>query len=371
MVLRSTLLASLSVSLFACKSAPVTPAQEAFSVALPTPAADRYEREYVGEVQAVQRAEIRARVKGRIESVAVDEGQPVKRGQVLFAIGSKELQQQLRRTRAAAASAAAELRAAEVERSNTRMLLDKEVVSPAEMTLLESKIQSLASKLEEAKAYQAHAALSLSYAEVRAPFDGMVNRIPKKSGSLVEEGELLTTMTNSSEVFVYFRLSEQEYLEQALAEQDGQPGEVSFKLANGQLLASIGKMDAVESEIDRSTGTIGFRARFANDRQILRHGSSGKVVLKSILKDAVVIPQRSTFEVQDHVYVYVVGADGRARARRIHPKLRLKDGFVVQSGITADERFIAEGVQKIRDGDRVAILTGATASNVPAPAPAL
>jgi membrane fusion protein (multidrug efflux system) len=292
----------------------------------------------------------------------VDEGQTVKRGQLLFAIGSKELEQQLRRTRAAAASAAADLRAAEVEGTNTRMLLDKQVVSPAEMTLLESKIQSLAAKLEEARAHEAHAALRLSHAEVRAPFDGVVNRIPKKVGSLVDEGELLTTLTNPSEVFVYFRLSEQEYLEHALADQEGRAGEVSFKLANGQLLASIGKMDAVESEIDRSTGTIAFRARFANDRQILKHGSSGKVVVKSKLKDAVVIPQRSTFEVQDHVYVYVVGADGRARARRIHPKLRLKDGFVVQSGIAVGERFIAEGVQRVKDGERVAVLTASTAS---------
>jgi membrane fusion protein (multidrug efflux system) len=357
------------MSLLSCKSAPVAQVQDSFPVAVPTPAADHYEREYVGEVQAVQRAEIRARVKGRIESVAVDEGQAVKRGQVLFTIGSSELKQQLRRTRAAAASAAADLRATEVERTNTGMLLEKQVVSPAEMSLLESKIQSLAAKLDEARAHEAHAALNLAYAEVRAPFDGVVNRIPKKAGSLVDEGELLTTLTDPSELFVYFRLSEQEYLEQATADQQGRPGEVSFKLANGQLLVSIGKMDAVESEIDRNTGTIAFRARFANDRNILKHGSSGKVVVKSMLKDAVVIPQRSTFEVQDHVYVYVVGADGRARARRIHPKLRLKDGFVVQSGIAAGERFIAEGVQRVKDGERVAILT--SPSTAPSTASAL
>jgi membrane fusion protein (multidrug efflux system) len=337
-----------------------------FPVAVPAPAAPHYEREYVGEVQAVQRAEVRARVKGRIELVAVDEGQVVKAGQLLFAIGSKDLQQDLRRARAATASAAAELKTAELERINTRMLLEKAVVSNAEMALLDSKIQSLAAKLDEAKAGEAQAGINLSYAEVRAPFDGVINRIPRKAGSLVEEGEVLTTLANSSEMYVYFRVSEQEYLEYAAAEETGRSRQVSFKLANGALLPSLGTTDAVESEIDRNTGTIAFRARFANERQLLKHGSSGKVVVRSSLSNALVVPQKSTFEVQDHVYLYVVDADGRARARRIHPKLRLQDSFVVESGIKAGERFVTEGIQKIKEGEPIAVRPG-----TPAPVSAL
>jgi RND family efflux transporter MFP subunit len=359
---RPVQLVPLALVLVACKAAPATEAQDVFPIALPSRADAEYEREYVGEVQAVQRTEIRSRVKGRIESVGVDEGKAVKAGQVLFSIGSKQLQQELRRARAAAASAAAELKAAEVERTNTRMLLEKSVVSPAEMALLESKVQSLAARVEEARAQETYASINLSYAEVRAPFDGVVNRIPKKVGSLVEEGELLTTLTNPSEVFVYFRVSEQEYLEHAAAKEEGRPRTVSFKLANGELLSGVGTMDAVESEIDRNTGTIAFRARFQNQRQMLKHGSSGKIVVKSTFPDAVVIPQKSTFEVQDHVYVYVVDAEGRARARRIQPKVRLKDTFVVQSGLAAGERFIAEGIQKVKDGERIAIRTGSAPS---------
>jgi membrane fusion protein (multidrug efflux system) len=352
----------LAFALVACKAAPATEVQDVFPVAVPGRAAAEYEREYVGEVQAVQRTEIRARVKGRIESVGVDEGQTVKAGQVLFSIGSKDLQQDLRRARAAAASAAAELKAAEVERTSTRMLLEKSVVSPAEMALLESRVQSLVAKLEEARANETQASINLSYAEVRAPFDGVINRIPKKTGSLVEEAELLTTLTNPAEVFVYFRVSEQEYLEHAGAKQEGRPRSVSFRLANGELLAGLGTMDAVESEIDSNTGTIAFRARFQNERQLLKHGSSGKVVVKSTLENAVVIPQKSTFEVQDHVYVYVVDAEGRARARRIHPKLRLKDTFVLESGLAAGERFVSEGIQKVKVGERIAIRTAPAAS---------
>lgn len=352
--LRAGVTACLALSLLSCKSAPRTEAQEVFPVAVPTRAPTEYEREYVGEVQAIQRAELRARIKGRIESLGVDEGQSVKEGTLLFSISAKELQQEVRRARAAAASASAELKAAQLERTNTRMLLEKSVVSAAEMALVESKIQSLAAKVEEAKAHEGQAAINLAYAEVRAPFAGVVGRVPKKAGSMVSEGDLLSTVTNSSDVLVYFRVSEPEYLEFAAAG-EARKKEVSFKLANGQLLPSVGVTDAVDSEIDKNTGTIAFRARFRNDRQLLKHGSSGKVVVKSHLPDAVIVPQKSTFEIQDHVYIYVVDAEGRARARRIHPKLRLKDGFVVDTGIAAGERFVTEGIQKVKDGARIAI----------------
>lgn len=356
-LLRSLRPVPLCLALVACKPPAQAETRDFFPVAVPTLAAAHYEREYVGEVQAIQRAELRARIKGRIESVAVDEGQTVKANQLLFSISAQELQQEARRARAAVASAAAELNAAEIEKKNTQMLLDKAVVSAAEMALVDAKIQSLAAKLEEARANQSQAAINLSYAEVRAPFAGVVNRVPKKAGNMVDEGEFLTTLTNTAEVLVYFRVSEQEYLDYVNAKGQGGAKEVSFKLANGQLLSSVGVTDAIESEVDRNTGTIAFRARFSNEGQLLKHGSSGKVIVKSLLKDAVVVPQRSTFEIQDHVYVYVVDKDGKARARRIHPRVRLKDAFIVEGGITASDRFITEGLQKVKDGEVIAIRT--------------
>lgn len=341
-------------------------APEVFPVAVPGRAAAQYEREYVGEVQAIQRAELLARIKGRIESVAVDEGQNVKKGQLLFSISAKELQQELRRARAAVASAAAELKAAEIERTNTKMLLDKSVVSSTEVALIESKIQALAAKLEEARANEGQAAINLTYAEVRAPFAGVVNRLPKKVGSMVAEGDLLTSLADTSEVFVYFRVSEQEYLQYTSKKDEGLAKDVSFKLANGELLSGAGVIDASESEIDRSTGTLALRARFPNKDQILKHGSTGKVVVKTLVKDAVTIPQKSTFEIQDHVYVYTVDGEGRARAKRIVPKIRLKDVFVVEFGIAAGERFIADGIQKVKDGAKIAVR-----AQTPQPSPAL
>jgi len=343
------------LALVSCAPKPSAEVPQTFTVAEPSRATATYEREYVGEVQALQRAEVVARIRGRLETVAVDEGQAVEAGQLLFSIDDRELQQERRRARAAVASAAAELKAAQTERVGTKMLLDENVVSSTEVALLDAKLQALAAKLDEAKASEERAAIDLGYAQVRAPFAGVVNRIPKKAGSLVGEGDLLTTVTNASEVLVYFRVPESEYLDYVATKGEGRAKELGFVLANGERLPAAGAMDAIETEIDRSTGTLAFRARFPNDQNLLKHGSSGKVVVRSSVADALTIPQRSTFEVQDHVYVYVIDGEGTARARRIVPKLRLGDAFVVDSGIDAGERFVVEGVQKLRDGARVVV----------------
>jgi len=331
-----------------------------FNVANPAPAAEAYEREYVGEIQAVQHVELRSRLRGFVESIGVDEGRSVKKGQLLFTVSARELQQELLKARAATQSAAAELSAAEIELANTKVLFDKKVISDAEMSVGNSKIKSARAKLEEAKAHEGGAEINVSYALVRAPFDGTVNRIPKKAGSVVEDGDLLTTLSNTNEVFVYFRLSEQEFLDYSASSEEQRTKEVNLKLANGSLYPASGHIDAVESEFSKETGNIAFRARFPNDKQLLKHGGTGKVVVSTRVQHGLVVPQKSTFEVQEHVYIYLVDKENVVRARRIEPKLRLKDSFIVDAGLTADDRFVLEGLQKLKDGDRISARSTAT-----------
>lgn len=327
-------------------------ALEEFPVASPLVGAF-FEREYVGQVQALQYVELRARLKGFLEAVGVDEGQPVKAGQLLFSISARELQQELKKAHATVDAAAADLNAAQIEQGNTRMLFEKKVVSSAELELADSRLLSLAAHLEEARANEGQAAINLSYGQLRAPFDGIVNRIPRKAGSVVVEDELLTTMTNTSEVFVYFRVSEQEYLDYVSTQEADRPRAVTLKLANGSVYPGAGTIDAVENEFDKDTGNIAFRARFPNEQQVLKHGASGKVVIRADLGGALLVPQRSTFEIQENVYVFTVDASNTAHATRIVPRMRVKDSFVIESGLTASDRFIVEGVQQVKEGDRI------------------
>lgn len=312
-----------------------------------------FEREYVGQVQAVQHVELRSRLKGFIESIAVDEGQRVKAGQLLLTISARELQQEVKKAHAAVESAAAELNAATIERDTTRMLAEKKVVSGPQLALAEARVVSLSAQLEQAKAHEGQAAINLSYGQVRAPFDGVLNRLPRKVGSVVAEEELLTTITNTSEVVVYFRVSEQEYLDWATRPSEERPRSVGLKLANGTPYPAEGVIDAVESEFDRQTGNLAFRARFPNDAGLLKHGATGKVVIRSGVGDALLVPQRATFEVQENVYVYTVDASDTVHATRIVPKHRLGDHFVIESGLTEHDRFVLEGVQQLKEGARI------------------
>src|SRR5690606_17999498 len=164
--------------------------------------------QYVAEIKAVQNVEIRARIGGFIQTVMVDEGQTVRKGQLLFSMNDQQLQQDLNRAMAATKSAAAELRSAEIELEGSQKLLDRDFISLPEFNLAASKVEALRAKLEEARSDQAQASLNLSFAQVRAPFDGIINRIPYRTGSLVEEGSLLTSISDLGEMFAYVNISE-------------------------------------------------------------------------------------------------------------------------------------------------------------------
>ena len=346
--------AGLTLLMAACRAGAdqAVHAPEVVPVATPLVGAF-FEREYVAEVQAIQYVELRARLKGFIDAVNVDDGQEVKAGQLLFSISARELQQEVKKARAAVDSAAAELEAAQLDHENVKLLFEKNVVAQAEYSVAKTRGAALTAKLEEARAHEGQAAINLSYGQVRAPFDGAINRIPRKVGSAVAEDDLLTTLTNTSEVFAYFRISEAEYLRWTAVSEAERPTTVALRLIDGSLYPSLGKIDAVESELDRDTGNIAFRARFPNEGRRLKHGASGKIVIRTDDPNALVVPQRSTFEVQENLYVYTVDAEETVRARRIIPRARLKDAFVIASGLQPDERFIVEGVQKVKEGDRI------------------
>jgi len=339
--------------LVGCHEATPPPSElEEYPVGSPSIGAS-FSREFVGQVEAARYVEFRARHKGVVEQLGVDEGQRVRKGQLLFAISARELEQELAKAKAVVESASAELKAAQVEVRNSRLLVENKVLSAAELEVAEARLASLSAKDQEARASASQADINLSLARVHAPFSGVVNRIPRKVGSLVLEDELLTTLTDTSEVFVYFRVSEQEYLEYAALVGEGRREPVTLLLANGTSYPHEGVVDTVESEFDKETGNISFRARFPNPDGFLKHGASGKVVLRREDPAAIVVPQRSTFEVQENLYVYTVQTDGLVHATQVTPRARTKDGFVLERGLAAQDRIVLEGAQRLKDGARI------------------
>lgn len=342
------------VLLASCTTTTKNDYQENYKVVNPLIADTVLINEYVAEISALQNVELRSRLSGFIETIYVDEGQMVRKGQTLFKINNKKYLQELLKAKAALKSAMAELKSSEIELSNTEKLLNKKIISKSEFDLASVKVEALNAKVEEARSDQSQAELNLSFTEVKAPFDGIINRIPNKTGSLVEEGTLLTTLSNNKEVFAYFHMSEKDYLDYATSREEVKFKKVSLLMANGARYPHLGVIETTESEFNKGTGNIAFRARFNNPNNLLKHGASGKVLVKNSVKNAMLIPQRSTFEIQGNIYVYLVTANNTIRQQLVVPLARLPHIYVIEPTLSTNDIIILEGIQKLREGDTIA-----------------
>jgi membrane fusion protein (multidrug efflux system) len=310
-----------------------------YTVTSPLKIDTSFTKEYVSQIKSVRNIEIRAQEKGYLQSIYVDEGQAVKAGQLLFKIMPKMYEAELLKAKA-------EVNAAEIELQNTKSLSDQNIVSKNERALAQVK-------LDQANAEMSLAKLHLSFTEIRAPFDGTIDRIPLKLGSLIEEGALLTNLSDNSQMFAYFNVSEPEYLDFETNTKGRGNRQVGLLLANNQPLKYKGDVETIESEFDNETGNIAFRARFPNPDKLLKNGETGKVQMTVPLKDAIIIPQKATYEMQDKQYVFVVGADKKVRSRNITVAGQMPDLYVVSSGIAATDKILLDGVQKVKDDDRI------------------
>ena len=310
-----------------------------YSVTNPMVIDTSFTKEYVSQIKSVRNIEIRTLEKGFLQNIYVDEGQFVEAGQILFKIMPKMYEAELMKAKA-------EAKAAEIEYLNAKTLADKNVVSKNEQAL------ALA-KLEVARADVAMAKLHLSFTEIKAPFAGTIDRLPKKIGSLLEEGELLTSLSDNSKVFAYFNVSEPEYIDYQTHIKDRADTNISLLLANETQLKYKGKVQLVESEFDNETGNVAFRAIFPNPDKLLKNGETGKVLMIVPVKNALIIPQKATYEIQDKIYVFVVDKNNVVKSREITITGEVPDLYVVKSGLTVGDKILLEGVQKAKDNDKI------------------
>lgn len=310
-----------------------------FVVTNPVTLDTSFTKEYVSQIRSVRNIEIRAQEKGFLENIYVDEGQLVKSGQLLFKIMPKLYEAELLK-------AESEAKAAEIELQNITVLANKNVVSKNEQALAQAK-------LDQAKAEVSMAKIHLSFTEIRAPFDGYIDRIPKKIGSLIDEGELLTSLSDNSQMFAYFNVSEPEYLEYQTNAKSRGDDQVNLLLANNEPLKYKGKIEVIESEFDNETGNIAFRAKFPNPDKLLKNGETGKILMTVPVRNALIIPQKATYEIQNKKFVFVVDENNVVKSREIAITGEVPDLYVVRDGLAKDEKILLEGVQKVKDDDKI------------------
>ncbi len=296
-------------------------------------------RDYVCQIRAIQHIEVRALEKGYLQEIFVDEGQIVKKGQMMFQIMPLILQAEMQK-------AEAEANFAEIEYLNTKKLADSNVVSPNELSLAKAK-------LNKAKAELSLAQTHLQFTQIRAPFDGIMDRFQVRLGSLVNEGDLLTTLSDNSKMWVYFNVPEAEYLNYKSRIKKDSLLKVKLLMANNQLFDFQGVVETIEADFNNETGNIAFRATFPNPEALLRHGETGNIEMSVPFKNAIIIPQKATFEILEKKYVFVVGKDNVVRQKEIVIASEMPDLYVIRAGLNENERIMLEGIRKVKDGDKI------------------
>ncbi|MDQ3031005.1 MAG: efflux RND transporter periplasmic adaptor subunit [Myxococcota bacterium] len=296
-------------------------------------------REHVCQIRASQHIEVRALESGYLQEILVDEGERVEQGRHLFRILPVVYRSEL-------ALATAEMRSAQIEYSNTQMLREGNVVSPNELALAEAHLEQRAAQRSLARAH-------LGFATLDAPFDGIVGRLMVRRGSLVEEGDVLTILSDNRQMWVYFNVSEREYFAYRAEHDVGDPVPVRLRMANGEIFEQPGTIQTIEADFNNETGTIAFRAGFPNPGGLLRHGGTGQILTTNTLPSVLVIPQEATFTVLDRDFVFVVDEDEAVRSREITLGEELPHLYVVRDGLEEGERVLIEGLRRVGDGDRI------------------
>lgn len=346
-------LLAFSLFLASCSNNQKTPASAA-AQALPFPVVDVPSRDIVGEtaypvsIEGIVNSEVRAKISGYITDVLVDEGDFVRKGQPLFRLETHALSED-------AQAAKANVEAAQVGVNQLKPLVEENIISNIQL-------ETAKAKLAQAKASYQSIVANIGYASINSPIDGFVGSIPYRKGSLVDpnSAQPLTTVSNTKEIYVYFAMNEVEYLNflqntpgKSLSEKLAHFPKVHLRMANGELYNQEGHIQTVTAQVDPSTGTVNFRAEFPNPDHLIANGSSGTILIPKMYKDALLVPQSSTYEQQGKTYVYLVGKDSSVTATVIDYIDNVNNVYIVSSGLKSGDKIVGIGADKLRDNQKI------------------
>lgn len=342
MAKRILMLASLCGLLFSasCNSKKEEKKEETkFLVTSPVKKDTLITKSYVCQIQSINHIELRAQERGYLQKIFVDEGQFVKKGQLLFQIMPNLYRAEVQR-------AQAEANFAQIEYQNTKKLSDKNVVSPNELAMAKAKLDKANAELSLNKVH-------LQFTEIRAPFDGIIDKFHVRLGSLLEEGELLTNLSDNSKMWTYYNVPEAEYLDYKSKASSNVKTKVNLLMANNEIFPYTGIVETIEADFNNETGNIPFRATFPNPKGLLRHGETGSVQVSLPLKNALLIPQKATFEVLEKKYVYVIDKNNEVKSRAITIAAELPHIFAISSGLSEGDKILLEGLRLVKENEKI------------------
>ncbi|MFY0255441.1 efflux RND transporter periplasmic adaptor subunit [Chitinophaga sp. 30R24] len=315
--------------------------------------------DYPATIQGLQNIEIRPKIDGYVEAIYTDEGATVKKGQLLFRINAPQYEQNVNTAKANIKIAVADVNAAQMQVNKVKPLVDKDIVSAYELEAAVYTLQSKQAALAQAQAALINAQTNLSYTTIYSPANGVVGVLPYKIGSLIGSttANPLTTVSNISQIYAYFSINEKQGLDFFLSSKGATMQEklttlppVTLVLANGVILPKKGRVETASGLINPQTGALNMRATFDNPDGLVRSGSSALVRIPRTLDNALLVPQKATYQIQGKLFVYVVDANNKVKSVDIGSNASAAgQSFVVQQGIKTGDKIIVDGISNLKE----------------------
>ena len=336
-------------------------------------------KDYPTKLQGQQTVEIRSKITGYIEQIYVDEGAFVKKGEVLFRLNADDIKATVRSAEAMVKVAEADVKIAQVNVAKTRPLVEKNIISRFDLESFESTQKSKEAQLAQATANLQNEKANLKYAMITSPADGTIGTFPYRVGSLVSSSssEPLTTVSNTLNMYAYFSINEKEFLTltkglegKNLQEKFMKLPGVSLILADNSVYEQPGHIETASGLIDSQTGSVNVRAGFPNSDGLLRSGGSGMVRIPQYIDSVIIIPQKTSYELQGKHFVYLVGAGNKVHNTEIEVITgNLKDSYIVTGGLNTGDQVVLEGIASLRNDTEIKpklVDVGNLSENMPA-----
>lgn len=318
--------------------------------------------DYLGTIEGKVNVEIRPQVEGILEKIYVDEGAYVKQGQNLFKINELPYREALKNAVAEETVEKAKQKNAQLEVESLKPLVDNDVISDVQLRTAQANFEVAKAQVAQAATAVATAKINLGFTTIKAPSSGYIGRIPKRIGNLVTKGDAqpLTILSDTREVYVYFSMSESDFLHFTkggrsrdstdLDHNDKLIPYVRLMLADGTEYAEKGIVDAIEGQVNRTTGAISLRASFPNPNDVLRQGNTGTLKMEERKPGVLLVPQVAAIELQDKTFVYIVTPDNNVRMRAVILDGVSGSNYIVKEGLNPGDRVVLAGFDRLEEG---------------------
>lgn len=317
------------------------------------PSAAQVEKKYPGTVEGSVNVDIKAQVTGYLDQIYVKEGDYVQKGQQLFRIKGDVFAEQVNNSKAAYQAALAAEQSAKIELEKVKPLVEGKVYTQLQLDVAQANYAAAKAQTAQAKAALGSSEINAAFSLIKAPVSGYIGRIPNRVGNLVTPADAtpLTSLSEINTVFVYFSLSEADFISFVKDSKTDQGMKtVEMVIADGTTYDQKGKVELASGNIDRTTGSIPLKAVFSNPDKLLRSGGAGKIILRKTVNNALLIPMSSVKDIQNKYFVFTLADSNKVTMKPIEIDAHSGNNYIVKSGLKAGEKLALNRIDVLNEG---------------------